>query len=129
MSAPKENKNAEKWDYETALKLFEDCLKTASNPRLDCNDFIGEVAQKNKTTLSTLDYLKNKFTDLEAIYKDIKSNCEVNCFRNGKKGEIVPSLAIMNLKSNHNWTDRIDNTSKGNELKSEKVTINFTKKK
>lgn len=112
----KDNKNAEKWTFENSLKLFEDCLSTSSDKSLDCNDFIGEVAQYNNTTLSTLDYLKGKFVELESIYKDIKSNCEANCFRNGKKGDIVPSLAIMNLKSNHGWTDRMDNTTKGNAI-------------
>ena len=118
MAAPKENKNAEIWDIEKSTTLFNNCLETAKDKELDCNDFIGEVAQHNGTYLTQLDYLKEKFTELEHIYKAIKSYCEANCFRNGKKGTIVPSLAIMNLKSNHGWTDRVanDHTSKGESL-------------
>ncbi|MCP4052230.1 MAG: hypothetical protein GY739_04025 [Mesoflavibacter sp.] len=108
------NKNAEKWTIEEATKLFNKCLVTAKDQTKECNDFIGEVAQNNNTDLTQLDYLKDKFPSLKPIYKTIKSHCESNCFRNGKKGDIVPSLAIMNLKSNHGWTDRSENTVKGN---------------
>ena len=116
MAAPKENTNAEKWTIELSLDLFNELLEISRNKGNDENDFIGEIAQQKKVTLSTLDYLTTKFPELESIYKDIKSNCEANCFRNGKKGKIVPSLAIMNLKSNHGWTDRIDATTKGESV-------------
>lgn len=116
MGAPKGNINAEKWSLEDATSLFENCLETAKNKELDCNDFIGEVAQQNDTDLYQLDYLKEKYPELERVYQTIKRHCEANCFTNGKKGDIVPSLAIMNLKSNHGWTDRVDNTTKGKEV-------------
>ena len=109
MAAPKENKNAEKWTLEEAKLLFNNCLAMAQDRDNKDNDCIGEIAQYFKSSLTQLDYLKTKYPELESIYKDIKSNCEANCFRNGKKGDIVPSLAIMNLKSNHNWTDRTEN--------------------
>ena len=105
--APKDNKNAEVWDLEIAKELFQKCLETSHDISLECNDFIGEVAQENKTTLSKLDYYKKKFPELESIYVEIKQNCESNCFRNGKKGKINSGMAIMNLKSNHGWTDRV----------------------
>jgi hypothetical protein len=58
------------------------------------------------------------------ILNKIEQECEANCFLHGKKGEIVPSLAIMNLKSNHGWTDRVasqnDNTNVN--LNSEELT-------
>ena len=120
------NKNAEKWDLETAVKFMEEALELSYDKEYD---FIGEIAQEQKTNKCTYTYLSNKFEVLKGYSELIKSNCESNCFRNGKKGDIVPSLAIMNLKSNHGWTDRVDNTSKGNEIKSEKVTISFKKKK
>lgn len=105
--APKYNKNAEKWTLELALELFEKCLITSSDKMLDCNDFIGEVAQENKTTLYALNHLIDKFPELKEIYMEIKNNCESNCFANGKKGKINSGMAIMNLKSNHGWTDRV----------------------
>lgn len=120
--APKNNTNAEKWTIENATELFEKCLLTAQDRSKDCNDFIGEVAQENNTTLWQLDYLKGLFPELETIYKQIKSNCEANCFTNGKKNKIVPSLAIMNLKSNHGWTDRVDTTTKGEGLNDKPLT-------
>jgi hypothetical protein len=116
MAAPMGNKNSEKWTIEIATELFENCLITAKDTTLDCNDFIGEVAQKNNTSLGVLEYLKSKFPELESVYTEIKQNCESNCFRNGKKGIIVPSLAIMNLKSNHGWKDRTDITTNGKDL-------------
>jgi len=116
MGAPINNKNAEKWTFEEAEELFLKCLEISKDKESEDNDFIGEVAQSAGTNLSILDYLKSKYTALKSIYEQVKSNCETNCFRNGKKGKINPSLAIMNLKSNHNWTDRIDNTTKDKEI-------------
>lgn len=126
--APINNKNAEKWTEEEAIELFNKCLKTSMDKTSDCNDFIGEIAQEHKTTLSTLDYLTTKFPHLECVYKDIKSNCEANCFRNGKNSKIIPSLAIMNLKSNHGWTDRSDTTTNGKELPAAQGTTIVFKK-
>lgn len=116
--APIGNKNAETWTFEEAKALFDKALELSMDKTSDSNDFIGEIAQDCKTTLSNMDYLKTKFPELESVYKDIKSNCEANCFRNGKKSNIVPSLAIMNLKSNHGWTDRTqtDITSNGKDV-------------
>lgn len=111
MSAPMGNKNAEKYTLEIAEKLFSDCLEIALDTTLDCNDFIGEVAQKCGTNHKLLLQLTDKFPNLKDSFEAIKSACESNCFRNGKKGKIVPSLAIMNLKSNHGWKDRTDLTT------------------
>lgn len=105
----KGNTNAEKWTIEKANELFDACVLTAKDQQLDCNDFIGEVALHNHSDIDQLDYLKTKFPHLESVYNRIKRACEANCFKNGKKGNIVPSLAIMNLKSNHGWTDRVAN--------------------
>lgn len=123
--APKENTNAEKWTLDESIKFMELALKTAKEKG---HDFIGEVASELDTYREIFVYLKDKFKECKPLYKRLEQQCESNCFSHGKTGEIVPSLAIMNLKSNHGWTDRMDTTSKGNEIQSEKVTINFTKK-
>jgi hypothetical protein len=128
VGAPENNKNAEKWDLKEAKQLFNNCIKTAKDKNNTENDFIGEVAQANGSYLTQLDYLKDKFPELNRKYQEIKSYCEANCFRNGKRGDIVASLAIMNLKSNHGWTDRVDNTSKGGSMSSEPVQMVFVKK-
>ena len=103
--APENNKNAEKWTFEEAEKLFQKAVELSFNGGYD---FIGEVAKKLNTYIDVFDYLTDKFPELEKYKKQLKRNCEVNCFSNGKNDNIVPSLAIMNLKSNHGWTDRVE---------------------
>ena len=108
MAAPEKNKNAEKWTHKEAKEFMEKAVSISESKEYD---FIGEVAKELKTYHKIFDYLSNKFTDLKHLKDLIISNCEVNCFSNAKKGDIVASVAIMNLKSNHKWTDRLDNTS------------------
>lgn len=129
MAAPEKNKNAEVWTIESAIELFNKCLETAKDKDLDCNDFIGEVAQENNTTLWQLDYLTEKYPELKNTYKRIKSNCEANCFANGKRNKIVPSLAIMNLKSNHGWTDRVESSNTNKNTNQDVTPISFVKTK
>src|SRR5690606_2091790 len=104
VGAPLNNTNAEKWDKDTAYSFFEAAIELSEK---DEYDFIGEVAKDMKQDKGVFDYLVEKFPELKKHKERIKNNCEVNCFRNGKKGNIVSALSIMNLKSNHGWTDRI----------------------
>lgn len=108
VGAPKGNKNAEKWTHEEAEKLLKDAVELSFEKGFD---FIGEVAKELGTYIDVFDYLTDKYPDLEKYKKQLKRNCEVNCFSSGKNGDIVPSLAIMNLKSNHGWTDRVEQKS------------------
>ena len=110
-----DNKNAEKWDLETATKFMESALEL-SEDKQRTYDFIGEIARDLKQYKEIFGYLSKKFVELEYAHKRIISNCEANCFYNGKKQNIMPSLAIMNLKSNHGWTDRVDSTTKGDKI-------------
>lgn len=116
MAAPYNNKNAETWSEQEAHELFDNAIENASDKSRDDNDFIGEVAQSLGYTIWTFNYLKDKFPELKKKYKQIKRHCEANCFANGKKNKIAPSMAIMNLKSNHGWTDRVDNTTQGESI-------------
>lgn len=109
---PKGNKNAEVWNEEDATTFMELAVSKSENEKYD---FIGEVAKDLKQDKGVFDYLVSKFTHLKRYKSRIKYNCEVNCFRNGKNGDIVPSLAIMNLKSNHGWTDRAETTLQGGD--------------
>ena len=111
MAAPKENTNAEKWNLYDADLFMNDALELSRDRDYD---FIGELARDLNQYHHLFLYLKDKFPELTNTYNKIKSNCEANCFYNGKKQNIVPSLAIMNLKSNHNWTDRVDSTVNAN---------------
>ena len=108
MAAPEKNKNAETWTYEEAERFMNHCLELSES---DKYDFKGEVAKAAKSYHHVFNYLSSKFPQLKWIVNAIESNCETNCFYNGKKGNINAALAIMNLKSNHRWTDRLDNTS------------------
>lgn len=122
VGAPEGNKNAEKWDFEKADKLFDDCIKTSEG---EDYDFIGEVAKANKVTRHQLKNIADKFPVLHDKFETMKSNCEVNCFANGKKKKINTAMAIMNLKSNHGWTDRIDNTTQGDKLPSTTTVVHY----
>ena len=108
MAAPRGNNNAEKWNLKESLKLLNEALELSFNPEYD---FIGEICQDLKIGRSQINYIVDKFPDeLKSIYSLIIDNCETNCFRNAKKGNIREASAIINLKSNHKWTDRVDNT-------------------
>ncbi len=109
------NKNAEKWTLEEATVFFDEAIDLSKDDEKKF-DFIGEVAREMGTYRAIFIYLSDKFIELKSKHETLLTNLEANCFLHGKKGDIVPSLAIMNLKSNHKWTDRIDNTTKGDSI-------------
>ncbi len=114
MSAPKENTNAEKWTLDESLDLFNNAIElTKGESKFD---FIGEVAKELNTYRDIFTYLKDKFAECKPLYKTLLSNLEANCFSHGKEGDINTAMAIVNLKSNHGWTDRVDNTTKGESI-------------
>lgn len=134
VGAPKENKNAEKWTEEEAIELFnkvyESACKETTYPSGEniikgylCH-FIGEACDEAETTIDILKYVRNKF-NLQSSYNRIKRKCERNCFTDSKKGIIVASLAIVNLKSNHGWTDRAETTLQGGDKPIQTATINL----
>lgn len=106
--APKNNTNAEKWTIEAATETM---TKAVELSRENEYDFIGEVAKEMGTYHEVFTYLKDKFDELKPLHKELLSNCETNCFSNGKKGSINTAMAIVNLKSNHGWTDRVERVS------------------
>jgi hypothetical protein len=124
MGAPNENNNAEKWTIEEAIKLFENAINIAKDKKLD---FIGEVALELETYREVFVYLKDKFIECKTYYKKLEQICEANCFSHGKTGDIVPSLAIMNLKSNHGWTDRVETNNTNNNINQDVTPISFVK--
>jgi hypothetical protein len=122
MAAPIENKNAETWNFDESERFLNDSLILVKEKE---HDFIGEVARDMNQYRQLYPYLINKFPSLKYIHERIIQECESNCFSHGKKGDIVPSLAIMNLKSNHGWTDRVDQTTQGKATNSTPPTIIF----
>ena len=101
--APENNKNAEKWDVETARQLM---LQALDYSKEKGYDFIGEIARDLNVSRHIFTYLVDKYDELEEYYDRILTNVEANCFKHGKKGKINTAMAIVNLKSNHGWTDR-----------------------
>jgi hypothetical protein len=114
------NQYNEHWTKEQSESFLIEALELSKK---NGYDFIGEVAKDLGSYVDVFDYIIKKFPELKHYKTQIKRNCEANCFSSGKKGDIIPSLAIMNLKSNHGWTDRIDTTTKDKELPT--TTINL----
>jgi hypothetical protein len=124
MGAPNENKNAEKWTLQEATEFIEKAVKLSKDTEYD---FIGEIAKELNQYKEIFSYLVDKFPELKQQHKRLISNCESNCFYNGKKNNIVPSLAIMNLKSNHGWTDRVETNNTNNNINQDVTPISFVK--
>ena len=118
MAAPKYNTNAEKWNIDTATEFMQEAheLSRKKVGGVYKYDFIGELARDMQQYKEIFSYLSTKFPSLKWLHNKIRGNCESNCFHNGKNQNIVPSMAIMNLKSNHGWTDRVDNTTQGESI-------------
>lgn len=132
--APYGNKNAEKWTFKKAVKLFHDAIKLTEEKEsikvLDNKknvvdiievyryDFIGEIARELGTFHMIFIHLPKRFPVLERLKTQLDNNVESNCYYNTKKGYIREATGIVNLKSNWKWTDRqqLDHTSKGESI-------------
>ncbi len=118
--APKGNKNAEKWDYDNTKEFFMKALELSKDPEYD---FIGEIARDLGSYKDIFKHLVDRFPEFQCTHKQIISNCESNCYSNTKKGKIVAAVGIVNLKSNHGWTDRVDNTTKGEQIEAPAISF------
>ena len=113
MAAPYGNRNAEKWTFRKAIKLFNDAIELTNRKEETDHgkryeyDFIGEVAGELGTYHQMItQHLPERFKTLERLKKQLISNLERNCYVNTKKGMIKEATGIVNLKSNHKWVDR-----------------------
>lgn len=115
---PKENTNAEKWTIEKATEFMTKAVELSKSYDYD---FIGEIAKELDSYIDVFDYLVEKFPELKRLKTKMKRNCEVNCFSNIKKENINTAAGIINLKSNHGWTDRTqqDVTTQGKAIQSQ----------
>ena len=136
--APYGNRNAEKWTFKKSVALFHDAIDLSNKEEtfhlkqgekaIEVNgfkyDFIGEIAKALGTyhNLITRD-LPKRFPTLQRLKNQLLNNLESNCYTNGQMGIIKEASSIMNLKSNHRWTDRLDNTSLDEKI-SQEPTIN-----
>ena len=136
VGAPRGNTNAEKWTFEEALNFFNQAINL-SKLKIEKKyeyDFIGEIASEQDSYKEIFGYLAEKFPDLQVLHNKLLGRLESNCFYNSKKGNIKEATAIVNLKSNYKWTDRIieDHTNKGesfsfNNLSDEELTTRINK--
>ena len=112
MAAPIGNKNAEKWTLDESKKLFNDAIEltnkmeTIQKVKGYSFDFIGDVARELNTFHHIFRHLVKRFPELNEYHKALLGRLETNCYYNGKRGFIKEASSIMNLKSNHQWTDR-----------------------
>ena len=137
MAAPYGNRNAEKWSFKKAVRLYNEAIELSKNiitfylkigeKPVEVTgyefDFIGEISTELGThhQLMTRD-LPNRFPPLQRLKNQLINNLERNCYSNTKKGIIKEATGIVNLKSNHHWTDRQDRTS-GDEKIHSNITI------
>ena len=138
---PKGNKNAEKWTFEKSKELLERAIDLANEKETITKhsgkekrtieaykyDFIGEIACELGTYHERLTiHTEKHYPELKHLVKHLIKLMERNCYSNTKKESINTAVGIVNLKSNHKWTDRVqnDHTTKG-----EKITppISWTK--
>ena len=117
------NQYEESWTEETSKELFNEAIKLSVGK--SSYDFIGEVAKELGTYRDVFTYLKNKFPSCKHLYKILSSNLEANCFSHGKTSDINPALAIMNLKANYKWSDRVETTIQGGDKPLKTTVINL----
>jgi len=129
MGAPIGNTNAEKWSLEESTKLLDKLLKAANDKDyyqigtgINASmiegykfDFIGELSLEFEVYhhLITRDIPK-RFPELRPTVDLLISLMERNCYSNTKKGIINTAVGIVNLKSNHKWTDRMESNQNVN---------------
>ena len=131
--APKNNTNAEIWTFTLSEGLLNNALKLAEETDIYIvgtginamriegfkYDFIGEVASELKIYRDLIPRdIPKRFPELRDKVNLLISRLESNCYSNTKKGLINTATGIINLKSNHGWTDRIANdlTTKGEKI-------------
>jgi len=137
VGAPYGNRNAEKWTFKKAVRLFNDAIKLSNEKETSYlkmgervieiekykYDFIGEIARELGTDHNMIiRHLPNRFPSLERLKNQLLNNLESNCYANTKRGAIKEATGIVNLKSNHKWTDRT-NTEHSGEIKTNPTTF------
>lgn len=133
VGAPYGNKNAEKWSFRKAAQLFSDAIELSQKKEKTKNtvysyDFIGEIARELGTFKEIFSHLESRFPVLSRKHKQLITNLESNCYYNTKKGNIREATGIVNLKSNHKWTDRNDqNVIHSGEIKTTPLTPEVAK--
>ncbi len=138
--APYGNRNAEKWTFRKSVQLFHDAIELSNKKEIYHLkqgekaievkgyefDFIGEIAGELGTFHQMITrHLPERFKSLNRLKSELMNNLERNCYANTKKGNIREATGIVNLKSNHRWTDRLDNTSADEKIDTKQINISI----
>jgi hypothetical protein len=105
MAAPKNNRNASKWNAILVRSFLKDITAIARGPN---EFFLGSILDRLGLYRDVWVYWRRKFSyddDLMNEMDLIKDRFEVNIFRAGCEGKISAAFAIMNLKANYGWRE------------------------
>ncbi len=128
VGAPDGNTNAEKWTFEKSKELLEKALELSDRKYAYKKvgkkkiwgyefDFIGEIACELGTYHQNITrHIPSRHKELQVLVNQLIAKMERNCYANTKRGLIKEGTGIVNLKSNHHWTDRHDHNVKSRNL-------------
>lgn len=100
------NLNAELYSEEQSLDLFCQMIVMSQD---NSYTFIKQITREFGITENVIKHLVKRFPTLKEPYDLIKENLETNCYTATNDGKLKLPLAMLNLKSNYGWTDRIEN--------------------
>lgn len=98
------NLNAELYSEEETINLFTQMITMSRN---DDYTFIKQLTREFGISYDVFISLVRRFPNLNEAYKLIKDNLETNCYTASNEDKLKIQLAILNLKSNYGWTDRV----------------------
>lgn len=108
MAAPKNNKNAEKWNFDTVMPILEKILNLALTEQAV---YIGDALVQCGLYNDIWRHWKEMFKDNEIVIRTIKkieTQFENYLFKSALQGNVNPTVAIFGLKNNHKWTDKTE---------------------
>lgn len=119
-----DNANAEKYNFQKAVDLFEQALQLTEDPEFDT---ISILAKEQKVFKEIYRHLVARFPELKTAYAMILNNMEANCYSLLKRNEINTAGAVINLKANFKWNDRPQEEAPQEETKPTTINISVIK--
>ncbi|WP_313097593.1 hypothetical protein [Empedobacter sp.] len=111
------NLNAELYTEDESLDLFCQMIVMSQD---NSYTFIKQLTRQFGISYDVMINLIKRFPSLQEAYKLIKDNLETNCYTASNEDKLKIQLAMLNLKSNYGWTERVaqntDITSGGQPL-------------
>ena len=107
MSAPIENKFAEKWTLDKTIELLNNMLNILIQDETIL--FSGTLAVKAGIYRQLIEYLTDKFFDNEQVFdtiKKINTIIESRIVQSAMGNQINVTMSIFTLKNNYNWKDK-----------------------